>query len=57
MVYTFFDKKSQGSGRPSTSASLIANNETKQNIQLADEFHKSIIRNFEEKKSIFFILR
>ena len=39
MVYKFFDKKSSaGSG--------IANKKTKQNIQLAEELHKSIIRNF-----------
>ena len=41
MVYKFFDKKSSGSG---------ANNEIKQNIQLADELHKPIIRNFEKRK-------
>ena len=35
MVYKFFDKKSQGSG--------VANNE---NIRLADELHKPIIRKF-----------
>ena len=40
MVYKFFDKKSSGSGRPLSSASLIANN--KENIQLADELHKPI---------------
>ena len=34
MVYKFFDKKSQGSG--------LANN--KENMQLADELHKPIIR-------------
>ena len=51
MVYMFFDKKSQGSGRPLSSASLIANN--KENIQLVDELHKPIIRKF--KKSLFFI--
>ena len=38
MVYKFFDKKSTGSG--------IANNEIKQNLQLAKELHKPIIRNF-----------
>ena len=36
MVYTFFDKKSSGSG---------VNNDIKQNIQLAEELHKPIIRN------------
>ena len=35
MVYTFFDKKSSGSG--------IVN---KENIQLANELHKSVIRKF-----------
>ena len=36
MVYKFFDKKSKGNG--------LANN--KENIQLADELHKPIIRKF-----------
>ena len=40
MVYKFFDKKSEGSG--------IANN--KENIQLDDELHKSIIRKFTKRK-------
>ena len=40
MVYTFFDKKSQGSG--------LANN--KENIELADELHKPIIRKFNKRK-------
>ena len=52
MVYKFLDKKSQGTGRPSSSVSLIANN--KENIQLADEIHKTIIRKF-KKRSVFFI--
>ena len=43
MVYNFFDKKSQGSGRLLSSASQLANN--KESIQLADELHKPIIRN------------
>ena len=46
MVYKFFDKNSKGSG--------VANNEIKQNrrpldlaaLQLAEELHKPIIRNF-----------
>ena len=38
MVYKFFDKKSAGSG--------IANNDIKQNLQLAKELHKAIIRKF-----------
>ena len=41
MVYKFFDKKSRGNG---------AYNEIKQNIQLADELHKPIIRKFEKRK-------
>ena len=44
MVYKSFDKESKGSG--------IVNN--KENIQLADELHKPIIRKF-FLKSIFFI--
>ena len=39
MVYKFFDKKSSGSG--------LAN---KENIQLANEFHKPIIRKFNKRK-------
>ena len=39
MVYKYFNKKSSGSGRPSSSASLIVNNDTKQNLQLAEELH------------------
>ena len=38
MVYKFFDKKSAGSG--------VANNEIKQNLQLAEELHKPILRKF-----------
>ena len=37
MVHKFFDKKSQGSGCPLSSASQLANN--KENMQLADELH------------------
>ena len=40
MVYKFFDKKSQGSG-------LAIN---KENIKLADELHKPIIRKFNKRK-------
>ena len=38
MVYKFFDKKSAGSG--------VANNEIKQNLQLAKELRKPIIKKF-----------
>ena len=48
MVYKVFDKKSQGSGRPLSSASQLAGN--KENIQLADELHKPIIRKFQKRK-------
>ena len=50
MVYRFFDKKSSGSGRPLSSTFRIANNEMKQNIQLADELQKPIIRKFKKRK-------
>ena len=41
MVYKFFDKKSKGSG--------VANNEIKKNLQLVEELHKPIIRNFKKR--------
>ena len=46
LAYKFSDKKSTGSGRPSFSASLIVNNDTKQNLQLAEQLHKPIFRKF-----------
>ena len=46
MVYKFFDKNS-------TSGSSAANNEIKQNLQLAEELHKPVIRNFKKKNSLF----
>ena len=57
MVYNIFDKKSQGSGRhssstsyrPLSSASQLASN--KENMQLADELHKPIIRKFKKRKA------
>ena len=42
MAYKCFDKKSTGSG--------IANNEIKQNLQLAEELHKPIITKFKKIK-------
>ena len=51
MVYKFFDKKSEGSGRLLSSALQIVN--SKENIQLSDELQKRIIKKFE--KSVFFI--
>ena len=44
MVYKFFDKNSAGSG--------VGNNEIKQNLQLAEELHKPIIRNFKKEQFI-----
>ena len=41
MVYNYFDKKSKGSG--------VVNNEIKQNLQLAKELSKPIIRNFKKR--------
>ena len=41
MVYKFFNKKSKGSG---------IKNEIKENQQLANEFHKPIIRKFRKRK-------
>ena len=43
MVYKCFDKKSAGSG---------IKNEFKQNQQLAEELHKTIIREFKKEKFI-----
>ena len=53
MVYKSFDKKSKFSG--------IANNEIKQNLQIAEELHKPIIRKFKkgtvmDLKTIFGLL-
>ena len=44
MVYKFFDKKPGGND--------VANNEIKQNLRLAEELHKPIIRNFKNEKFI-----
>ena len=45
MVYKFFDKKSKGTG---------IKNEIKQNQQLANEFHKPIIRKFKKREAYSF---
>ena len=50
MVYKFFDKKSASLPDKSVSGSGVANNEIKQNLQLAKELHKPIIRKFKKKK-------
>ena len=41
MVYKFFDKKSKGTG---------VKNKRKENLQLANELHKRIIRKFKKRK-------
>ena len=42
MVYKYFDEKSsEGSG--------VANNEIKENLQLAEELHKTIIRKLKKR--------
>ena len=48
MVYKFFDKKPTRSGQPLPYASLIVND--KENMQLAEELHKPIIRKFRKRK-------
>ena len=46
MVYNFFDKKSASLTDKSVAGGALANNEIKQNFQLAEELHKLIIRHF-----------
>ena len=45
MVYKVFDKKSRENG--------VTNNEIKQKLQLAEELHKPIIRNFKKRAVCF----
>ena len=54
MVYKLFDKKSTGSGTVSNNNNNN-NNEIKQNLQLAEELNKLIIKKFKKKKSLFWI--
>ena len=49
MVYKFFDKKFAGSGVTALANKAAFNNEIKQNLQLAEELHKPIIRNFKKR--------
>ena len=50
MIYKFFNKKNSTSlSNKSVSGSGVANNEIKQNLQLAIEFHKPIIRNLKKR--------
>ena len=46
MVYNFFDKKFASLSNKSVSGSGGNNNDTKQNLQLAEELPKTIIRKF-----------
>ena len=57
MLYKFFDKKSASLPNKSVSGSGTDNNnnEIKQNLQLAKELHKPIIRKFIKTKSLFWI--
>ena len=51
IAYNFFDKKAAGHGVATLAHKFAAsNNKTKQNIQLAKESHKPIIRNFKKRK-------
>ena len=50
MVCKFLDKKS-------ASDSGVANNEIKQHLQLPEELHKPIFRNFKKTYSLFKIQR
>ena len=50
MFYNFFDKKSTSLTDKSVARGGVANNEIKQNLQLANELHKPIIRKFKKRK-------
>ena len=49
MVYKFFDKKSASLTDKSAAGSVVVNNEIKQNLQLSEELHKPIIKNFKNR--------
>ena len=48
MVYKFFDKKSSGSG-------VADNNVIKQNIQVANELHKPMVKKIKKRKVYFLV--
>ena len=50
LLIIFFYKKSTSLSDKSVSGSGVANNEIKQNLQLAKELHKPIIRKFKKRK-------
>ena len=49
MVYKFFHKKSDSLADKSAAGSGVANNEIEQNLQLPEELHKPITRNFKKR--------
>ena len=49
MVYKFFDKKSASLTDKFAAGSVVVNNEIKQNLQLSEELHKPIIKNFKNR--------
>ena len=52
MVCKSFDKKSSSLPDKSASGSGVTNNEIKQNLKLAKELHKPIIRKLKKEKFI-----
>ena len=52
MVYNVFEKKPTSLADKSAAGSFVTNNEIEQNLQLAEELHKPIIRNF-KKRTVF----
>ena len=50
MVYRFSDKKSASLTDKSVAAGDVANDEIKQNFELAEELYKPIIRKFKKRK-------
>ena len=55
IVNKFFDKKSALLPDKSVSSSGVVNNEIKQNLQLAEELYKAIIKKLKKKKRLFWI--
>ena len=52
MIYKFLNKKSVSLADKYAAGSGVANNEIKQNLQLAEELHKPILRKLKKKKFI-----
>ena len=57
IVNKFFDKKSALLPDKSVSSSGVVNNEIKQNLQLAEELYKAIIRKLKKKKKVILDLK